>query len=60
MGTLARATAASASSSASDAYVMRYPDVAGGVHISALDAGSLMRFVNHAPVGDARNNCTVW
>ena len=43
-----------------DTYIMRYPDVAGSVHLSAKDAGSLMRFVNHAPCGDAKNNCTCW
>ena len=44
----------------SDAYLMRYPDVAGSLHLSAKDCGSLMRFVNHAPAAHPANNATCW
>jgi len=44
-----------------DAYVMSYPDAGGQLQISARELGSLMRFVNHAPVSDAaRNNCSCY
>ena len=66
VGTLSRETvhtcadAGARSATDRDAYVMRYPDVSGAVHLSARDAGSLMRFVNHAPLSCRANNCTCW
>lgn len=43
-----------------DRYLMRYPDAAGSLHLSARSAGSLLRFVNHAPRGAPANNATCW
>ena len=54
-----RREAEAATPSAEDPYVMRYPDASGDLHVSARDAGSLMRFVNHAPRSSPANNCTV-
>lgn len=56
LGTLCRGTAAVAS----DPYVMSYPAAAGSLYLTAKDAGSLARFVNHAPRGAPANNCTCW
>jgi len=41
----------------SDPYLMCYPSAPGALYLSGKDAGSLMRFVNHAPLGDPANNC---
>ena len=60
LGTLCRETGSTGSSTTDDGYVMRYPDAAGALYVTARDAGSLARFVNHAPTGAAANNCTCW
>lgn len=40
-----------------DPYLMCYPSAPGALYLSGKHAGSLMRFVNHAPLGDPANNC---
>lgn len=59
IGTLCRVTA-STGTYRNDGYVMRYPDSGGALFVTAKDAGSLARFVNHAPTGATANNCTCW
>lgn len=56
VGTLCRGTAAAAT----DPFIMSYPGAAGALYLTAKDAGSLARFINHAPRGSATNNATCW
>ena len=60
VGSLCRETAGGGAAERGDTYMMRYPDSSGSLYVSALDEGSLMRFVNHAPRGEAANNTTCW
>lgn len=56
VGTLCRGTAATAT----DPYIMSYPGAAGALYLTAKDAGSVARFINHAPRGSPANNATCW
>jgi hypothetical protein len=62
IGTLARnmhSCSEEAEEAIQDMYVMRYPDTAGGLSLSARFSGSLSRFLNHAERGSATCNCTI-